>query len=87
MKETKTNNPNGRPPGVPNKITREVKENARNLINLLFKKIESKKLTNAQTIELVRILMPFVCTKEEKLTVDNNMSALNELKKQLFGNT
>jgi len=35
---------------------------------------------------IIQILMPFVCTKEEKIIGDDNISAIDKLKKELFGN-
>ena len=56
-------------------------------ITLTFEMLQQRRLTNVQLIEIMRINLPFTCTKEEKITVDSNISALDILKKQLFGDT
>jgi len=60
-----TNNPNGRPKGQPNKITAEVKDLLKDLVNTELEQLPQRlaKLDDRDRVEVLVKLLPFVLPK------------------------
>lgn len=76
MEKGKTNNPNGRPRGVPNKMTGELRERMKNFLDGNFKLIEKdfKKLSSEKRIELyeryLKYCLPTLASTEVSLNIE-----------------
>lgn len=94
MKKGQTNNPNGRPKGVPNKVTGEAREWLSNLIDKNRATIEK----DLQTLEpkdrlmMLEKLMSYIIPKQQaiqanisldRLTDDQLDSVINEITKNI----
>ena len=70
MEKGQTNNPNGRPRGVPNKITADIKTRIAQIVDKGFGKIESdlEALEGKQRIEVYLRLLEFIVPKAPRET-------------------
>ena len=76
MEKGKTNNPGGRPRGVPNKMTGELRESMKNFLDGNFKLIvrDFKKLKPEKRIELyerfLKYVLPALSSTDISLNID-----------------
>lgn len=86
MRKGKTNNPNGRPKGVPNKVTSELKIWIQELIDGNRKKFETdlKELDSKDRLMILEKLMQYVVPKQQSISVEAQIAAeYSELEKLL----
>ena len=74
----KTNNPNGRPAGVPNRITKELRETLKEIIYQEFTGLTERleKLEPKDRIEFLIKLLPFVLPRVEPLEPDYDIPGI-----------
>jgi hypothetical protein len=80
MKKGHTNNPNGRPKGSTNKITREIRKTLKDVVDIELNRLPGllQKLETQSRLELLVKLLPYVlpkieaqpATKDEPLDMD-----------------
>lgn len=65
LKKGKTNNPNGRPKGAVNKVTKEIKEKIANFINDKIVSIDEEwdKIDIKEKLKFIVELLPYVLSK------------------------
>ncbi|MDH6342927.1 hypothetical protein M2480_002047 [Parabacteroides sp. PFB2-12] len=87
MKKGQTNNPNGRPKGVPNKITGELKSWIQQVIDgnrVQFEK-DLKELDPKDRVQVLEKLMQYVVPKQQSVSVDAQIACeYKELEKLLL---
>ena len=73
----KTNNPNGRPKGIPNKVTTELKEWIQQLIDGNRDKFETdlKQLDPKDRLMIIERLMQYVIPKQQSISVEAQIQA------------
>ncbi|MBQ6080487.1 MAG: hypothetical protein IJK93_09460 [Muribaculaceae bacterium] len=76
----KTNNPNGRPKGVPNKVTKTVREWITDFINDNRAQLEKdiKKLTPYERIRVIERFLPYIIPKQQAISARVDFSKLSE---------
>jgi len=67
LQKGRTNNPNGRPPGIPNKITKELREALKAIVENELDRLPGfiEKLEASERVELLIKLLPYVIPKPE----------------------
>lgn len=70
LRKGKTNNPNGRPPGVPNRITRELREILKTFVAEELEGLPERirTLNEKDRVELLIKLLPYVLPKVESVS-------------------
>jgi len=68
----KTNNPNGRPKGRPNKITKDLREILKSIISQELEKIPEtlKGLSDKERLDVVLKLLPYILPRIEPIKMD-----------------
>lgn len=86
MKKGKTNNPNGRPKGKPNKVTAELKDWINQIISDNKNQVvdDLKKLEPKDRLQILERLMQYVVPKQQSISVEAQIQAeYTELEKLL----
>jgi len=80
MEKGKTNNPGGRPRGVPNKITGELRERMKNFLDGNFRLIERdfKKLSSEKRIELYERYLKYCLPTLASTAVSLNIEKMSD---------
>lgn len=80
MEKGKTNNPNGRPKGKPNKITQDVRQWLSTVIDKNRRQIERdlKALEPKDRLQMLEKLMQYVIPKQQATTVEIDYSKMSE---------
>jgi uncharacterized protein (UPF0305 family) len=76
----KTNNPNGRPKGKPNKITQDVRQWLSTVIDKNRRQIEKdlKTLEPKDRLQMLEKLMQYVIPKQQAVKAEVDLSALTD---------
>jgi uncharacterized protein (UPF0305 family) len=76
----KTNNPNGRPKGKPNKITQDVRQWLSTVIDKNRRQIEKdlKTLEPKERLQMLEKLMQYVIPKQQAVKAEVDLSALTD---------
>lgn len=74
MEKGKTNNPNGRPKGTPNKITQDMRQWLSTVIDKNRRQIERdlKALEPKERLQMLEKLMQYVIPKQQAVSADVN---------------
>jgi len=74
MEKGKTNNPNGRPKGTPNKITQDMRQWLSTVIDKNRRQIERdlKPLEPKERLQMLEKLMQYVIPKQQAVSADVN---------------
>ena len=80
MEKGKTNNPNGRPKGKPNKVTQETRAWLSAVIDKNRKQMERdlKALEPKDRLQMLEKLMQYVIPKQQATTVEIDFSKMSE---------
>lgn len=80
MKKGHTNNPNGRPKGVPNKMTTEVRQWLSLLIDKNRKQVEKdlKELEPKERLQMLEKLMQYVIPKQQAVSATIDYERLSD---------
>ncbi len=82
----KTNNPNGRPKGVKNKITQDTKEWVKEILEKLRPQLENdlRELDAVERWRIVEKLLPYVLPKQQAISADVSMDSNFSFEKLLM---
>lgn len=80
MEKGKTNNPNGRPKGTPNKITQEIREWISTVIDKNRKQMvkDLKALEPKERLQILEKLMQYVIPKQQAVSADIDFRQLSD---------
>lgn len=80
MEKGKTNNPNGRPKGTPNKITTDMRGWLSAIIDKNRKQMERdlKKLDPKDRLQILEKMMQYVIPKQQAVSADIDFARLND---------
>lgn len=80
MEKGKTNNPNGRPKGKPNKITQDVRQWLSTVIDKNRRQIERdlKALEPKERLQMLEKLMQYVIPKQQAVSAEVDISTLTD---------
>lgn len=80
MEKGHTNNPNGRPKGSPNKVTSELKERLKELIEGHFDQIEAdlKTIDPEARIKLLFSILPYIIPKQQTISEKAQIEMANK---------
>ena len=89
MEKGKTNNPNGRPKGKPNKLTQEARAWLSAVIDKNRKQMERdlKALEPKDRLQMLEKLMQYVIPKQQATTVEIDFSKMSEQQLNAIINT
>jgi hypothetical protein len=80
MEKGKTNNPNGRPKGTPNKITQDVRQWLSTVIDKNRRQMERdlKALEPKERLQMLEKLMQYVIPKQQAVSAEVDFSTLTD---------
>ena len=80
MEKGKTNNPNGRPKGTPNKITQDVRQWLSTVIDKNRRQMERdlKALEPKERLQMLEKLMQYVIPKQQAVSAEVDISTLTD---------
>ena len=80
MEKGKTNNPNGRPKGTPNKITQDMRQWLSTVIDKNRRQIERdlKALEPKERLQMLEKLMQYVIPKQQAVSAEVDFSTLTD---------